>query len=172
MSVFKNDNVSCTIHVDLSQGTIHISGTVNSPNDFQNMLLIAACPMNRMTSYSGSGLPFPCPAVAFENTPNKTVIPSTGIFNATYSYPNSYYTNDNLEKIPPSLFFTLHPRSGDEPIVIRIGLQDRAPLRTLTHRPARTGPEFYARKDSLIAPQTAEGVMRTLKDYKVTHSIA
>jgi hypothetical protein len=169
MNSYKNEYISCVVD---TTNNVQISGSVLSPSEFSYMELVAPCPMNRMTSYSGSGLPFPCPMVAFDNTPNKFIIPNTGLFDVTFSYPNSYYTNDNFEKIPPSIFFKLYSRSGNEPVVVRIGLNDLAPLRSLTHREGRTGPEFYSRKEDLIPPMTAEGVMRTLKDYKAKYAIA
>jgi len=169
---FKNDHVECTI---LMHGPhVKVSGQVRNPSEFKEMVIIAATPVDRMTSYSGSGLPWPCPNIAFDNTPNKATINQTGAFDVTFDYPNSYYSNDMLQRVGPSVFFILQRSMGD-PAFVRIPLQethaDILPLRTLTHRPGRTGPEFYAKKDAL-PPMTAEQVMLTIKEYKAKYDIA
>lgn len=166
----KNNFLSCDVII---KGTeVRLTGMVYNPSAYQQMIVIAPNPMNRITSYSGSGLPYPCPNMAFENTPNKEAVPKTGAFDVKFFYPNSYYLDNNMEKVPPSIFFILHRPSVAEPESIRIELEDNCVLRTLTHRPQRNGPQFYASKDTLIVPQTAEGVMRTLKEYKVKYSLA
>lgn len=166
---FRNDHVDCVVAID-GVFSVRLTGSVRVPTAFTTMVVMAANPMNRMTSYAGSGLPFPCPNIAFQDTPNKVSIDKTGAFDVSFSYPNSYYTNDQRQRVEPSVFFILS--GATEPVFVRIPLQEPVPLRTLNHRPGRTGPEFYARKDTLIAPQTAEGVMRTLKEYKAKYDIA
>lgn len=166
---FKNEHVDCVVEV--SGHFLKISGAVNVPSQFTTMTMMAANPVDRMTSYSGSGLPFPCPDIAFENTPNTLEIDRNGSFSTVFTYPNSYYTNDQMQRVPPSIFFILG-RNGADPVIVRFALDDVLPLRTLTHRPGRTGPEFYAKKEDLIAPQTAEGVMRALKACKYKYDIA
>ena len=168
---FKNEYVQCIIAVNGRH--VRITGNVVSPAGFSQMVLIAPNPIDSMTTYAGSGLPFPCPNIAFENTPNNVVIESTGTFDATFSYPNSYYTNDQNTRIEPSVFFILQKAGAAEPVIVRIPLDDVLPLRTLTHRPGfRAGPEFHAKKDTLVPPMTAEGVMRTMKEYKAKYDIA
>lgn len=165
-----NDQVDCTITP--TGNTLRIIGRVRIPSVFSRMVLMAANPIDRMTSYSGSGLPFSCPDMAFANTPNFVVIPSSGEFDTSFVFPNSYYTNDLTQRVPPSVFFFLENNEGRPPVTVRYTLNEPLPLRTLTHRAGRTGPEFYARKADLIAPQTAEGVMRALKDMKAQYDIA
>lgn len=170
---FKNDHVQCVVAIT-GNSSVRISGNVINPAAFTRMLIIAPNPIDRMTSYAGSGLPFPCPNIAFDNTPNKALIDQTGGFNVTFTYPNSYYSNDQFQRIEPSVFFILQRAAhGTDPVFVRIPLDDILPLRTLTYRPGfREGPEFYARKDLLVPPMTAEGVMRTMNEYKAKYDIA
>jgi hypothetical protein len=168
---FKNDYVQCTINPVNEKLQIH--GTVVNPSAYTRVIVIAPNPIDRMTTYAGSGLPMPCPNMAFDNTRNKAVVDASGGFNITFDYPSSYYTDDQLKRIPPSVFFIFQRQQGVDPTFIRIPLEDILPLRTLTYRPGfRAGPEFYAKKDTLIPPMTAEGVMRTMKTYKAKYDIA
>lgn len=175
MFTFQNEHVSCTVTV-LPDRFLLIRGTVKSPQRYAYMQLLAAHPIQRMTSYSGSGLPFPCPNVAMNNTPNVLNIPSDGEFTANFSYPNSYYTNDHLQKVPPSIFVVLIPSNDLDPIISQFKLPEDDPLclRTLTHRATRViGPWFYQAKDQLLGvPISAEHTMRAYKDYKLKFNYA
>lgn len=175
MFTFQNEHVSCTISV-LPNRVLLIRGSVKSPQRYQTMQLLAAHPIQRMTSYSGSGLPFPCPNMALHNTPNQYTIHSEGEFTTHFSYPNAYYTNDNLQKIPPSVFVILTPADGSEPVISQFKLPEEEPLslRTLTHRTRRVeGPHFYHAKEAILGvPLTAEHTMRAYKDYKIQYNYA
>lgn len=175
---FANDHVTCTVTIQDPQ-TLLVEGKITNPSSFQHMEVMAPHPIDRRTSYHGSGLPFPCPPFALENTPNRVTPGTDGKFVATFSYPNSYYTWDGFTKIKPSIFFTMVPTKGGEEaaVYVRFELPEDPTLflRTLTHRPGRAeGPAFYAKKDTLLdpIPRTAEHVMRTLKQYKASHDIA
>ena len=174
---YDNKYVSATI----SNGPLglHIVGSVIEPQNYDRIELFAANPINQMTSYSGSGLPFPCAAIAFDNTPNfASINPGDGMFDLYFTMPNSYYSQDAKTKIPASVFVLLH-RSGAEPIFVHLALPEDAAgsaaaltLRTLTHRPTRTGPEFYAAKSDLIDVGTAEDTMRAMAFAKGAYGIA
>ena len=165
---FRNDYVDCVVNAGGRQ--VRVSGNVRVPSAYSKMIVMAANPIDRMTSYTGSGLAFPCPNMAFENTPNHAIIPDSGGFDVQFSYPNSYYTSDTSQRVPPSVFLTLE-RLGQESIHVRIDLEEALPLKTLTHRPGRSDPDFYAR-ENIIPPQSAEGVMRSLAFAKIAFNIA
>lgn len=170
-SIYKNNFVQCSVTVD-EHRILTISGNVNNPLSYKFMRIFSASPMNNMTNYAGSGLPYPCPQFAFEGTPNSEVINADGSFNVEFIYPNSYYTTDGLTKVPPAIFFTLVPKNGEE-INVRFDLADELPLRTLTYRTNfRHGPQFYAAKEELIGIRSAEATMYYLKDYKSRYNIA
>lgn len=169
---FNNEHIN--IVAEIKDHDLHIHGKVNNPINYSRMELLAPNPIGRNMSYSGSGLPYPCPTIAFDESPNYFLIPEKGEFaHVIFKYPNSYYTVDGKTKIPPSIFVTLHPKNGEKNIHIRFELQDVLPLRTLTHRPHHnTGPLFYSVKEQLIEIQGAEGTARTYASYKSQYDLA
>ena len=66
----------------------------------------AARPMERKTSYAGSGLPYANVAMAMEKTPNHFTL-STNTFMFNIEEPNSFYQGFNNERIGPAIFFHL-----------------------------------------------------------------
>ena len=151
-----------------------IRGKINNAVEYSRIELLAANPIDQNMSYSGSGLPFPCPSIAFDESPNYYLVPENGIIsNVIFMYPNSYYTIDGKTKIPPSLFVTLHPKNGEKNIHVRLELNDLLPLRTLTYRPHHVaGPLYYSAKEQLIEIQGAEATARTYANYKIKYDIA
>lgn len=167
---YNNQYVNCTINNTNKFNKINIKGNVNNPAIYNSMLLIASNPIDRMTNYSGSGLPFPCSDIAFENTPNKHIIESSGLFDIEFFYPNSYYSQGGNTKIISSIFFILESNGNKE--YIRFQLPDMCVLRTLRNRENRTGPEFYASKDYILPVANAENVMRSYSKSKIEYDIA
>lgn len=75
------------------------------------MYFWAASPPNYIQSFNGSGLPFPNPEIAYENTPNKQVInldnpKSMNQFNIEFTYPNSYYHEQGRVYVPSHVNFS------------------------------------------------------------------
>ena len=169
-TTYKNEFVSCDVDF-LVDGDIRLTGKVASPSTFQMMNIFAASPINRLTSYSGSGLPFPCAQVAFENSPNKHTIDPSGDFDVIFRYPNGYYMSDAKEKVPPSVFFSF-AEQRKAPFLVQFKLPDPLPLRTLGYRPHRVGPEYYAAKESLIPIAGAADTMMMYSDAKIRYDIA
>jgi len=93
----------------------------------------ASAPPSYIQSYSGSGMPFPNPEIAFENTPNKGVFPLPGhTFQIAIDYPNSYYEDGGKVYIPPKLQFTITDSQGkDLTDINEIQLGEGIPFRTL-----------------------------------------
>ena len=89
------------MEVSVKDNKVIIHGTINK--SFSRAKLMAANPIDRMSNYSGSGLPFPCADIAFENTPNLKHI-TTSNFGATFEYPNSYYLPNGIDKVPPTIY--------------------------------------------------------------------
>jgi hypothetical protein len=131
-----------------------------------------------MMNYSGSGLPFACANMAFENTPNFYVFTpeeSFGGFEITFSYPNSYYTADQWTIVSPSIFFGFTPISGNTPTYVRFELPTPEPLqlKSLNHRPQRKGPEFYAAKEGILGvPENQEAYLRSIGTVKAKYGLA
>jgi hypothetical protein len=173
---FANDHVACVVRPQ-PDGTLQVDGEVKGASSYVAMEVLAPHPIDRRTGYHGSGLPFPCPGFALENTPNYVLADRNGRFRATFSFPNSYYTQDARTKVGPSIFFRLWRTPESEPVVVRFELPEPPELfvRTLTHRPSRAfGPAFYSDKDTILdpIPGSAEHVMRALKEYKAAHDRA
>lgn len=143
-----------------------IRGKVIKASAYEERVLFAANPIDRMMNYAGSGLPFPCPSIAFENSPSVFQIGESGEFQATFQKPNSYYTEDTQQKVKPSIFLKF-TKPGEQPIFVRQELEDTLPLRTLFYRPERTGPEYYDRKASVLGVAGQETILRRMKDVKI-----
>jgi hypothetical protein len=174
VATFKNAYVQCDVESKIGAGNnivLHIVGKVMDPSSFEKMEVYAANPIDRMTNYSGSGLPFPCAALAFENTPNYAIIPVDGNFVVDFKYPNSYYSSDFYTKVVSSIFVKLW-RAGTDPIDIRFELPDMLFLRTLTYRTMRQGPLYYSVKEDILPIAGAEATMRNLAAAKVQNNIA
>jgi hypothetical protein len=166
----QNEYVSCDVH-ERKDGRLDIQGSVINPSSYQQMELVAPNSYMKMANYSGSGLPYPCAAVAFENTPNWMQIPISGEFRAVFSYPNSYYAADTYTKVLPSIFIVLTKPNVD-PIYVQIKLPDPLELRTLTYREGRTGPNFYFEKRDIIGVQSQEAILRTIGKVKEQYNVA
>ena len=59
--------------LDTGNGEFKIKGKIDKYKNV-NLQWWAASPPNYLTSFSGSGLPYPNPIVAYNNTPNKGII--------------------------------------------------------------------------------------------------
>jgi hypothetical protein len=169
-TTYKNEFVNCDVDF-LMNGDIHLTGKVASPSTFQLMSIFAASPINRLTSYSGSGLPFPCAQVAFENSPNNYTIDPSGDYDVVFKYPNGYYMSDAKEKVPPSIFFSF-AEPGKAPFLVHFKLPDPLPLRTLGYRPNRVSPLYYSAKEDLIPIAGAADTMMLYSYAKKHYDIA
>jgi len=153
---------------------VEIKGNVLNPNMYKKMRLIAPNPSTRGASYSGSALPYPCPQIAFDGTPNTANIPEDGVFSAVFQYPNSYYSHDALIKVASSIFLILQEHGNDIPIFVRFELPDQHKLRTLTHRPRRNvlGPSFHVLKEDIHGIASQEQILRRIGEVKENYDLA
>tara|TARA_B110000444_G_C18595404_1_gene480450 strand:+ start:52 stop:564 length:513 start_codon:yes stop_codon:yes gene_type:complete len=161
-------NLKVTYYKDYSK--IKLTGNVKNPGQYKNIVLMAPNPIDRMSNYSGSGLPFPNNEIAFENTPNRVDISGSGVINTVFTYPNSFYMPDGINKIVSSVFLQLMDKNN-EVTHVYYKLHDMNALRTLINRDSRKNPEFYAAKDYILPIATAENVMRAYAKAKIEHDI-
>ena len=168
---FENEYVKCQVNVFKNSEFIQIIGNVKNKENYKNIFLLACNPIDKKASYSGSGLPFPCPDIAFENTKNIYNVPSSGSIDTKFSYPNSYYSVADKKKIISSIFFIVELLNGEKKF-LRFELEDLYPLKTLINREARQGPEFYSKKYELLPIDTAENIMSVYAHLKITENIA
>ena len=164
MLQFKNSVVALTVEPGENE-MLTITGEIINNSHYSEMTLFAAAPIDRMTNYAGSGLPFPCSDIAFDGTPNRYDIPSSGIIQTTFKYPNSYYTAQH-EKVPPTIFIKLVKKAGGDPIFVKFGLADKLPLRTLFYRQQGHDPAFYQRRADLLGVQSQENIIHSLEPVK------
>tara|TARA_X000000950_G_C13919934_1_gene662875 strand:+ start:9771 stop:10352 length:582 start_codon:yes stop_codon:yes gene_type:complete len=135
---------------------IHLRGIIFNVNEPCMLEWWAANSADHRTSYTGSGLPFPNPQVAYENTPNIGAVRLTpsvvkGENNAKfdfvlYSIPNAYYVGNGSIYLSPrvNIRLTFGKKTNQYEVVINTGI----PYRHLSYvgQPnviARSGPEFY-----------------------------
>lgn len=123
--------------VEIKGNILHISGSITQ--SFKDAVLYAANPIDTMSNYSGSALPFPCEGIAMENTVNKKIINGGdgNNYTAKFIYPNSYYDNDGRTLIPPTIYLKVDGR-----IVEKTELANPFPLKTLNYQ-----REFYNQRE-------------------------
>ena len=160
---FTNEFISCAISVNGIN--VNIKGTLNNPSIYKKKCIIAPTPANKITSYSGSSLPFPNQEIAFQNTKNFFEIKDDGIIDTIFQYPNSYYSPDGITKIKSPILFII----DDNKFIIE--LEDLCPLKTLRDR-KRNDPSFYALKEILVPIGTAEEKINNYSFAKIKYNIA
>ena len=164
--MINDDTVNCSIVEDENdKNYIIIKGNIKNPNNYTKMAIMAPNPIDKITSFSGKALPYPCEMIAFENTPNFKIINKDGIINTIMKYPNSYYSPDGYTKIISPIIISL-----DEKKII-IEMKDKCPLKTLRDR-QRGNPSFYGRREFIVPIGTAEEVMRNYSYAKYKYNIA
>jgi hypothetical protein len=171
--IFNDEYTGFTVIHSTDLSSLKITGSIKNINLYNNVLIIAPNPIDRMTNYSGSGLPFPNHEIAFDNTPNIHHVDSSGLFDIYFKYPNSFYMPDGLNKIKPSIFFIFTSGSGGDNISFRLQyeLHDINALRTLVNRASRKNPEFYGARDYILPIDTAEKVMYAYSRAKIENDI-
>jgi len=169
---YKLENEYITLQVTEEKDLLTIQGKVKDAVKYEEVVLFAASPIDRMMNYSGSGLAFPNSFIAFEGTPNFYTIETHGMVNTVFKKPNSYYANDTRTRVEPSIFVKLIKKGATEPIIVRFKLEETLPLKTVFYRPERTGPEFYQKKADIIGVQAQDKIIQILKDVKIANGCA
>jgi hypothetical protein len=131
-----------------SSGDLIIQGKLINPKQAK-LYFWAAAPPTFGTSFSGSGMPYPDPSVAYDRTPNKGLVevPATGDFTINMKYPNAYYVGLGSLYIPPHVNFKVCV-AGMEDKYFTIQIDDGIPFRLLTYpappsKKPRTQAMFY-----------------------------
>ena len=117
-------------------------------------------------SKSGSGLPYANPLQAYENTPNKGVVPLVNNkFEFKMYYPNAYYSKLGSEYISPQITFKICRDGYKKQDVHIIKIDNGIPFRMLTvPKASQTNPRknalFYKGKDELPV-RSQEEILRS-----------
>jgi len=151
------------MNIQFKGNKVVITGKITQP--FSKAKLLAANPIDKMSNYSGSGLPFPCYDIAFDNTPNIKHINSAN-YAATFEYPNSFYMTNGRDKVPPTIYLSV-----DDNIIETKELPDPLPLKTLTHRGTTNRERFVSYKYNNLPIKNQDEVMIAYKNMKLTENI-
>lgn len=148
MHTFSNPQCSGTIEI-INKKQLVLRGAIKDTVTDGHVRFVAAAPMDRRASFSGSGLPFANAQQAFENTPNKGDIQlqmNNHFEIMLESIPNSYYAGLGTVLIPPSVFIMYH--NGSEIIKLSIQVAEPVAYRMLTYPMSSTfsrkSAAFYA----------------------------
>jgi len=169
--IFNDEYTAFNITLNEDRSLLKITGSIKNNAMYKSIIIIAPNPIDRMSNYSGSGLPFPNYEIAFENTPNIHKVDASGVFNISFKYPNSFYMPDGINKIKPSIYFIITPNDNNS-FRIQYELQNMNTLRTLVNRSSRKNPDFYGAKDNILPIDTAEKVMYAYSRAKIENDIA
>lgn len=133
------DRASCTTASPQPIGDYTLRGTLK-PTQPPNSIVKywAANPIDRRDSFVGSGLPFPSPEIAYENTPNVgSVRAANGTYVIKLYFPNCFYTDLGRTLLPPHVLLKVCGDASDiEAVVV-------GPLPK--HRLLTNGPGDYTR---------------------------
>jgi hypothetical protein len=157
--------LDCTHQIlDAGDGEFIVRGHVNSSSLNPVVQFWAANPPTYSQSYTGSGLPFPNPEVAYENTPNRGAVKAYGgNFEFRIRYPNGYYIGLGTIYQQPCVHIKVC--DGTPRDFQKIVLGNGIPFRSLTYPPqflgtrARSSPLFYGYKEDLPF-RTQEQILR------------
>lgn len=154
---WKTSNINCEgIELNDGIGEYTVKGQFEKKSIEDPIIVFwAANPANYLTSFAGSGLPYPNPEVAYDNTPNKGAVRSiNGKFEFKVHYPNAYYIGLGSVYVEPCVHYKICGE-GYSDKVNTINLGYGIPFRSLTYSPTaynvvpRSGPDFYAGRDKL-----------------------
>lgn len=153
------------IVLDSGEGEYIVKGKVDIKSSNATIMFWAPNPPTYSTSYSGSGLPYPNPEIAYENTPNRGAVKTRdGSFEFRVRYPNAYYMGLGSVYMEPSVQIKVC-ENGSDGKVQTIKLGHGIPFRMMTYPPSQEGtrprrsPMFYAGRHDL-PHRTQEQLLR------------
>lgn len=161
-----SNQYSCKgVVLDSGEGEYVVKGSIATKTLDATILFWAPNPPTYTTSYSGSGLPYPSPDVAYENTPNRGAVKSSGgNFEFRVRYPNSYYIGLGSVYVEPCVHIKVCEEGADNKVhTIKLG--NGIPFRMLTYPPSqpetkpRSNPLFYSGRPQLEM-RTQEQILR------------
>lgn len=125
----ENEHISCKV---LRQNiNISIECIIKDEMLDNKVYYYAANTPDRLTNFTGSGLPFPSKDVAFEGSPNigRMIINETKQFKLELLRPNSYY-DDNYELVEPEVIIKYFLKNN-KTRVLNIPIDNKIPYRSL-----------------------------------------
>ncbi len=141
--------------LDSGDGEYIVKGSVQTKTTNATVMYWAANPPTYTTSFSGSGLPYPNPEVAYENTPNRGAVKTSGgQFQFRVRFPNAYYIGLGSVYVEPCVHIKVC-EEGSDGTIQTIKLGNGIPYRSLTYPPTQNGTlprencMFYDGRDKL-----------------------
>ncbi len=128
--LLENENISCKV---LRENiNIYIDCIIKDEMLNNEVYYYAANTPDRLTNFSGSGLPFPSREVAFEGSPNigrKLINNETKQFRLELLRPNTYY-DENYELVEPEVIIK-YVLKNNKTRVLNIPIDNKIPFRSL-----------------------------------------
>lgn len=158
-----DENGCSGVLINQGSGGILVTGYVNSKTSNPTISYWAANPPTYGTSFSGSGLPYPNPEIAYNRTSNAgTVMAENRRFAFRLKYPNAYYVGLGTLYIPPHVNIKVS-EPGSEDVKLTVKIDEGIPFRTLTYpappsKKPRISPMFYYEPEKEV--RTQEQILR------------
>lgn len=159
MSNWKNSylkNTSCDNVVEQDiDGDFTVRGFESNIDSEATVIFWAANPPTYNGSFSGSGLPFPNPEIAYQNSINKGSVKTIGgYYEFKIRFPNAYYVGLGSKYVEPCVHIKICSAYGEDKLkTIKLG--NSIPFRSLSHSngqrniPSRNNNGFYDGRDKL-----------------------
>ena len=143
---FSNNQCNGLVQYNEITKNITISGKLNNFTSDTKLYYWASSPPTIGMSFSGSGMPYPNPIVAYDKTPNKGQIKldNSGSFSIDMKYPNAYYIGLGSLYVAPHVNFKI--QNGCNETYFTLPIDDGIPFRTLTY----TAPPSKNSRDSAM----------------------
>lgn len=148
MSNFQFDNCVGEMSHNPETNVVTLKGSITENVVGGIIKFIAAAPLERRASFTGSGLPFANASQAFDNTPNKGSI-ELGFMNKfefSVIMPNTYCVGLGTVEVPPTVFIMYNNGDENKKVGVRVG--SSCPYRSLTYPTGRDNGT--ARKDCMF----------------------
>jgi hypothetical protein len=166
--------VTATVVRNPATGHLTVSGSIHVLGPFKQTIdWIAAAPVTRGISFSGSGQPYPNRAIAFEETPNKGSVESLdGRFHIELTgIPAGYYSGLGAVYVPPCIEFHVRSPEGQTGEARLWIAETAAPFRWIGGAPPTLLPQantptstgramYYAGNESLGLFSNQEALLR------------
>lgn len=110
-------------------------------------------PIDRMTNFSGSGLPWPSAAVAYNPSQKGTCKYFAGQFTIDDAEPPNVYVDDFGRLGSPEAILTYVSNGERIEESTRVWGVDVVPHRNVVPHGARRGPEYYDSRNALVRSQ-------------------
>jgi hypothetical protein len=118
-------------------------------------------PADRMTTFEGSGLPFPSAHVAY-NPSQSGYVPLKGRYCIKGAHPTNVYVRDDGVLGTPEALLRYKSSGRDVFEAVRVHGVNTIPHRNVISHVARTGPDFY---DAGEQPQRSQEAILRASEY-------